>query len=924
MVKKDIEIRTYKDFYERCNELFEDSIEDSVVYHYIVDAASRNLRDIVLLYQSLRNKDFYPGISKRITMTIKISTKMDLEPFFLGTFCEYSEDGNWTIKKIYDNIDFYYDFDYADMLNQRKVMAWFEMYNNLRNEKKYHGVAERISTVQTISERKVVYILIFNDEDYSAFLQFVDNDIDGWDIKEEYRDREFIFLIGYSSEYVSPNLLHNFLLFYNHIERMKGMRVYINIPTQDRELIDDAKAIMQTYLLDTKGIKFFINNEKASWTMKGVGKLLPATYIKDDEELAFFSKPVQEWVWNRVIEFDENDKEKKYVITQSTFKDEPLERKYWAYLRICQKYLLDTYDDIESKPYEKLRREAYRSNTFYSKYICRMPFLAVFLFSLYDGFYRRDMLIEMKEATTAYKKSRGESEKEKWNENLTRNDILLSEQYKQDWCKYSIYEEKKKECDVKNLLLKSNGKEVEFHKTIEAEIFESISIAEGLLQIIENAVLHARGALLSMRVYNRAKGVNTREFKKPEHVSYLDKIYSNSYFESLNSKFYLEVQVSDLSKTSIPIKFCENLKRDTETWSQLERYYKDLNRNLEEVIKKIEIDYFFRNSLGDELVEFKNVFYKMNRNLVHHYGLEIFNAIITARKGIFSVVSHNSGYDNIFEILGKSKIQQFSENEMLMKNEQAKRVEDIARTIRRKVQGNKQISGTAYRMILPLNHTVVKDAPAINNGIIIKENIEEIKEPIEVDLDMLLCNLGSEKGVQGKQKKIDIIASNIKKVYREQREKEREQKKRESGDDNKVDILCVNLYGNNASDTDFEVIVKGILLFGLNTIDDTGHLAIAIVNLTPFQLVEATRIISVYYSKSSVDSERNAFKHMPIYLKCFASCKEVVFEGDNEREVREAIIKNAILSGTMFDELQTIIDILKKVDKRKEVAQDGR
>ena len=895
MDTRDIEIGIYEEFYHACNPFFEGDVDNEVAYRYIVDADSKDIRDIVHLYQTIRNEDFYPKVCTKVSMRIKIRGREDLESFFLGNFCECLDEGKWRIKKIFDKIDFFYDIYSTDISDHKKVLECFEKFNRLRNEEKYLGFSERISTDPIICIQNCVYFLIFDDEDYNNIFLFFEACNGSWTIKKKYKNMRFIFLIGYSNANITPMLLHNYLLLYNKIDEMKNCEVHVNIPTEEENLIKHASGRAQTYLLNMHGFNFFLNRRRTTWNISSVGKLPPAIYISDDEELSFFSKPIQECVWNKVIKFDNNDK-KKYRIDDKTFSKGTLEQKFWPYLRICQKYLVEPYDEIISKPYEELRREAYRSNAFYKKYISRIPFLAVYFFAFYDSFYRSELLLEMKEATIEYKKSLGI----RMESDLQREDISLSEQYRQKWNVYSIYERMKEETDVKNLLIEAGGEESKLHKTIEAEIFESISIAEGLLQIIENAVVHAGGALLSMRVYNRAKGVQTKRPKKPDQVSYLDKVYSEYYFETLNSKFFLEVQVSDLSEISIPDKFRMNLKDDTETWGELEEYYNVSGRKLEDIIQKIDTDYFFRNSFSDELEEFKYVFYKINKNLVHHYGLEIFNAIITARKGIFSVVGHGTGYDNIINILKKSNIQKLREKgEICAEREQTKEIECVAGKIRRKIQGNKKLQGTTYRMILPLNHMVVKDTPAINNEIVIKEDINKISAPLEIKLEELLDNVISGNGVQGKQKEIDTIANNIVQKY---------------GKSKEGTILCINLFGRRSSDIDFEVIVKGILLFGLNRIGENGYLPIAIINLTPFQLIEAARIISVYYTKSSKHSEKSAFNNMPIYLKCFEAGKEVIFEGESKRDVRETIVKNAILSGTMFDELQTIVDILKKVE----------
>ena len=84
---------------------------------------------------------------------------------------------------------------------------------------------------------------------------------------------------------------------------------------------------------------------------------------------------------------------------------------------------------------------------------------------------------------------------------------------------------------------------------------------------------------------------------------------------------------------------------------------------------------------------------------------------------------------------------------------------------------------------------------------------------------------------------------------------------------------------------------------------------IALVNLTSFQLVEASRIIAIYYAK---ETKSNGKLNLLLYLKCKESGKEVVFCGENIEEVKRNLVKTVMVNGTMFDELSTIIEIFRK------------
>ena len=139
-----------------------------------------------------------------------------------------------------------------------------------------------------------------------------------------------------------------------------------------------------------------------------------------------------------------------------------------------------------------------------------------------------------------------------------------------------------------------------------------------------------------------------------------------------------------------------------------------------------------------------------------------------------------------------------------------------------------------------------------------------------------------------------------------------------------ANVACINLSNSKPENTSFQLncfeeLIKGIVLFALKKVntDKVPFMPIAIVNLTPFQLIEASRIISIYYAKEIIKyvTTINPFEKMPIYLKCAESGKEIVFSGKDIEEVRRNVVKTAMIDGTMFDELSTIIEILRKEAK---------
>ena len=539
------------------------------------------------------------------------------------------------------------------------------------------------------------------------------------------------------------------------------------------------------------------------------------------------------------------------------------------------------------------------------------------------------------------------------NYHLSIEDFVLSKQGVQDSKIFKRYEELKSEYDIKNLVteyeIDSSGEvHIVLHKTITSEIFECISISEGLLQILENAVIHAHSGLLSLRVYSRAKGLDTETAKKESHIEYLNSSYKVQYFNYKNTDFYLEVQLSDLSNKSIPQKFIENVEKDKERFKELLENLSWTEEQFNNIKKYINTAFFFTDDVStiisssdngtnsekvkamEYLYKFRKAFYGIDKNLVHHYGLEIFNSIITSRGGIFSVCGYNEAYDNLDDVFGKVyegaekfeiKYDSTAYAQMIqyMKKQFDGMKKDDINSVRTIIQRDKDLPGTTYRILLPLNHTDV-----------VSYSFSEPFEEDSTDMDnewMIVCinkavNLNVVKDIKGKQKNIDQFHEFIKNIFYEASDK--------VGKTDKTKLMiCLNMpeiqkvtdSARRENMDHFEEIIKGVLLFALETLRDrkADILPIAIVNLNPFQLIEAARLISIYYAKRSSESG-DIFDKMPVYLKCMNESKEVIFAGADIREVRNRIIKTAMKNGTMFDELATIVDILKRVSK-KEVAK---
>lgn len=714
----------------------------------------------------------------------------------------------------------------------------------------------------------------------------------------------------------------------------------VNIQAKDNKDIQRLMSYV-TSVIDKK-LSVKINGNLVYKKRNNFGDLPPALFVTKDI-LKLLQLPLNICIWNAITEIIQDNaiinignasesKKMFWSCVEETVKCSGGDLKDFhillPYLKVCKRFLFDEFSEIGSVQYTSLRVAAYTSEDFL-QYVKSVPFLALLIFALYDGNYRQNLLWKAKKYYN--------------DERPSIEDLLLQSQGRQEFEKYDEYDKNKEKDDIKNLL-DFYGEESDFviagkvastklSQTVIAEIFESISIAEGLLQIIENAVYHADGGLLSLRVYSRAKGLKTGSDKKVDHVEYLDRKYDSSYFQIdkiAGTDYFLEVKISDLSNKSIPQNFKSN-----------PLIYDERNKS------KITLQYFFAPNSAH--LKLKKKFFNVNENLVFHYGLEIFRTILTSRKGIFAVCGYGDEYNNldtIYERLLNKQLMDLSNLDTVFSKEvidgTSKRVkrsieECIAKTSKN-ITENKNIGGTSYNILLPLNH-VSQGENVLSNEVMVQTDFElvdkcEVRTVTYNEIKRVAEKKESKKSVRNansinatvekKNKRIVAIAKKLKEYAPiGEAVPEPEQLQIYLSPDNKlklaqtqtdqtaqkvkeIKLLCVDLL--NAGNY-FEEIIKGVILYALNVGDMTDNvLPIAIINLTRFQLIETARILAIYYSNNAI-AEKIEFNKIQFYLKS-VEAKDLIFSGNTLHEVRSNLVKMAMSNGSLGDELGVIEKIM--------------
>lgn len=901
--------------------------------------SSLELRKLVECYNHIENRVKELLFSDSVIVNIYIEQMEDYKEKFGDIFC-YKENNINNIRKEF--LNWIFRFVKRDKHDLERI---FNGYIKLSDKKIYSDIAEKISlilelTIFNIDELKSVTELIYKNakqktivnvalkvnlvvQETEDFLMLVELNNLQLKTKEYYVSFEYSLNFRNSSYDLicdSSKLedMSNYYSYYlnslktqkpfvlKFIDKTKNINFAIlnsvillcykiKKSTEDKPVFLDISVTQDNYfrliaylnIAINDGIFVICNNKILINNLEYIGKLPPLAFI-DKEGLNLFQSPISREFWDIITK---GAKEEDLItIKPDSFEDcidNKKGRKFWAYFRLCQKYLFEDFEDNQSAAYTKLRRIAYANDEFYNNYISQIPFLAVCIFAMYDNYYRNNLLLKFKTETKINK--------------IGINDLILSKQDLQSWENYKLYKQIKNKYDIKNLLLDID--DYKLHSTVVSTLFESISIAEGILQLLENAVIHANGGVFSMRIFDRAKGIISDNVRKPEHIEYLNSTYKEEYFDYIDTPFFLEVYISDLNNQSVPESF---LKKNS-------------------YLDKVDLKFFFKPDDGQ--IEERNKFYRMNNeNYILHYGLEIFNNILTARKGLLFVSGFGLYYDNLDDVFknGVFKMSVFKYIEE-NKNQIAKMLgidikdndllkDQYLNMIREKVP-NKSLSGTCYKILLPLNHFYSNRSNTVDDEIIIKEDINKLNNEAFlyiISKEKLLTKLNSDKD---KIENIRAVKKEIEDCVRN----------KNTGIEDDKASFCINFYSNIKdynSNKYFETIIKGILLYAIDRkmaiVGNDIIIPIALINLTDFELLEATRIIAIYYSKNYANEAKSDFenlKNIAIYLRCYESGKEIIFDGNNLDEVKEKVLKMALSNGAMYSEITTIVEILNKIQK---------
>lgn len=347
--------------------------------------------------------------------------------------------------------------------------------------------------------------------------------------------------------------------------------------------------------------------------------------------------------------------------------------------------------------------------------------------------------------------------------------------------------------------------------------------AEGLLQLIENALENSEGSCFSFRIH--AGDSQHFDWNYQEFV--------------INQKlYYLEVMITDINYSdNIPEKFIKNIKRRATTG--------ELPCELvDKIAEHITLEGFFNPD--DEMQIIWDNYYKIAENATNHYGLQLFNTLVNYYQGFFAVTSSKVD-DNFVEpyIANYGKENKTKDDNEVLSGHKVK----------------KSFPGTQYAILLPVKRQEEQKRVGIHiqpafDDIALKKEWESNVQKIEIILsENTNTNAGRNKAV--KQESIIKISDNLDKYYCK----------------NKVYVIDLRAL---TSGIKAELFSKAMISFILHHQGD--NLRIALINANPDFILQFTRCFAIFYNKSA---KCTAMKKVQLFLCDMEYRTEINFSGQS-------------------------------------------
>lgn len=403
-------------------------------------------------------------------------------------------------------------------------------------------------------------------------------------------------------------------------------------------------------------------------------------------------------------------------------------------------------------------------------------------------------------------------------------------------------------------------------------IFDARDMADGLMQLIENAMNHSESGkgYFYFRIYS-TKAIDEIKELKTRFNNYLSKTEEDA-------TYFLEARVIDYSRVNLPSKFLSKTHERMEQSddSSAGKYKKVINE-----FASIQMKSFFNpNEIEKKTWTLYN---SIDKNVIHHYGLQLFDSLVTNSEGCFIAVS-SSDYNT-------SDSGFYSNTEKMI--------------------NMKMIPGTQYSVLIPFRGASIGESnyAALSGKVNFRSNIGDVYV--------------TEKG-------FDFSEANCKSYYKksssrfgsslqEQKEKLIDTMSKDFSDyiDKYLEIDPNTIFYYDAGripNRRIEFFAKALISYLLK--NQKSKINIAIFNCDDNFTLETIRIFAIFYNKEG----KNEYMHnAQVYLYGKNAGEEFVVSGNNLASFLSYSDKLAFAQGANPRYVKAIFQVL---DKRFAIQDD--
>lgn len=409
---------------------------------------------------------------------------------------------------------------------------------------------------------------------------------------------------------------------------------------------------------------------------------------------------------------------------------------------------------------------------------------------------------------------------------------------------------------------------------MDQEIFNARDMAEGLLQILENIHHSELGkGYFCLRVHTDREE-RSQKYLRKEYSTYMKEWEKQENMPV--PRDYLEIRVVDFSHCSIPVQFYSDFKkRMTRASGEEKLIYEELDKQA----KKLKVSSFFGDS-----TDFWDKYNEITENVVHHYGLQIFESLVSCYDGYFRVRSQSKG-----------KLQRGKELYVTHKTEK---------------DSEKAIPGTQYDILIPFRKQAQMQNLSLNININYTEGLlkgynDNVCKDIELVGESCTDTLREIKSEypkisyqETKELAVRALADKLKYLINEKETTKR----------------IMHFSAQKIPLTRIELFCKAIMFIIAQKPENQSFYAM-ITDCTTAHFVEITRMMTLFYNKQGINSR---MKNVQIFMSGKKEGEEFLITGVNLGEAVGSTEKLAFARCTHPDCLK----IMKKMLKNRNMGAD--